>query len=289
MERPALWCGGDYNPEQWPEDIWREDARLMGEAGVNLVSLGVFAWARLEPSPNHYDFDWLDRVMALLHAHDVRVNLATATASPPPWLAHQHLDSLPVTREGLTLWPGSRQYYCPHSPAYRTAAQTLVTRLAELYQAHPALIMWHVNNEYGWHASECFCAISAQAFRDWLRRRYGTLDAMNQAWGTAFWSQLYGAWAEVNPPRVAPTYLNPTQQLDWKRFSSDSLLECFEMVCAILREFTPQIPVTTNFMGFFKPLDYWKWAAREEVVSHDSYPEPSDPLVAWSLNNAMNS
>jgi beta-galactosidase len=272
--------GGDYNPEQWPEEIWAEDARLMGEAGVNLVSVGIFSWSRLEPRPQEYELDWLDRVLDLLHAHGVFVDLGTATASPPPWLARLHPESLPVTADGVRLWQGSRQAYCPSSPAYRDAAAALVRRLAERYGTHPALVMWHVNNEYGCHVPECYCELSAQAFREWLRRRYGSVAALNEAWGTAFWSQDYADWEEVAPPRRTPTYANPSQQLDFRRFSSDALLECFELERSILAELTPDIPVTTNFMGFFKPLDYWRWAAREDVVSHDSYPDPADPHAA---------
>jgi beta-galactosidase len=271
--------GGDYNPEQWPEAIWLEDVRLMREAGVNLVSVGIFAWARLEPQPGQYDFAWLDRIMNLLHANDIRVDLATATASPPPWLARLHPASLPVTAQGVTLWPGSRQQYCPSSPAYRQAAQALVRRLAERYKDHPALALWHVNNEYACHVSECFCDESAQHFRRWLRERYGSLAALNAAWGTAFWSQQYGDWEEINPPRAAPTFQNPTQQLDWRRFCSDALLECFELERAILRELTPDVPLTTNFMHAFKPLNYWQWAAREDLVSLDMYPDPTDPTA----------
>jgi beta-galactosidase len=274
---PSLAYGGDYNPEQWPESAWPEDAELMRQAGVNLVSLGVFAWAKLEPRPGEYDFGWLDQVIELLHAQGVKINLATATASPPPWLARLHPESLPITADGVTLWPGSRQQYCPHSSAYRERAAALVERLAERYRDHPALVMWHINNEYACHVSECFCETSAAAFRAWLQRRYGSVEALNQAWGTAFWSQHYAEWDEINPPRSAPTFINPTQQLDWRRFSSDSLLECFEIERAILKRVTPDVPITTNFMGFFKPLDYWAWAAREDVVANDSYPEPHDP------------
>jgi beta-galactosidase len=274
---PHVFYGGDYNPEQWPEEVWEEDARLMGEAGVNLVSLGVFAWARLEPRPGSYDFGWLDGVMDLLHEHGVFVNLATATASPPPWLARLHPESLPVTEEGVTLWPGSRQQYCPSSPAYREAAARLVEQIATRYRDHPALLMWHVNNEYGCHASTCYCDRSAEAFRQWLQKRYGSLETLNEAWCTAFWSQRYDDWEEINPPRLAPYSRNPGQQLDFRRFTSDEVLALFTMERDILKRVTPDVPVTTNFMGFFKPLDYWSWAAEEDVVSHDSYPDPADP------------
>ncbi|HSR24348.1 MAG TPA: beta-galactosidase [Candidatus Eisenbacteria bacterium] len=277
MRLAHLAYGGDYNPEQWPEEVWREDVRLMREAGVNLVTLGVFAWSRLEPEPGGFDFGWLDRVIDLLHAGGVAVDLATATASPPPWLAHRHPESLPVLADGTRLWPGGRQQYCPSSPAYREAARRLVQALAGRYGRHPAVVLWHVNNEYGCHVPACWCDESAAAFRAWLRRRYGTLDALNEAWGTAFWSQRYSAWEEVLPPRRAPALGNPTQQLDFRRFSSDALLECFDMERAVLAERSPDVPVTTNFMGFFEPLDYWRWAAREDVVSNDAYPDPSDP------------
>jgi beta-galactosidase len=274
---PLVLYGGDYNPEQWERGVWREDVRLMQEAGVNLVSLGIFSWAQLEPQPGIYEFGWLDEVMDLLHTHGISVDLATATASPPPWLAARHPESLPVTAQGVTLWPGARQQYCPSSRVYREAAGALVRRLAERYKDHPALALWHINNEYGCHVSSCYCDASAAAFRAWLQQRYGTLAALNKAWGTAFWSQRYDAWDEINPPRAAPTFVNPTQQLDYRRFSCDELLACFEAERAILREVTPHVPVTTNFMGFFKPLDYWTWAAREDIVSNDSYPDPADP------------
>jgi beta-galactosidase len=274
---PHVLYGGDYNPEQWPKQVWKEDVRLMREVGVNLVSLGIFSWATLEPSPGEYDFGSLDGIMDLLHEGGVMVNLATATASPPPWLARLYPESLPVTKEGVTLNPGARQHYCPSSVAYKERAAQLVWRIAERYKDHPALALWHVNNEYGCHVAECYCDASAEHFREWLRTRYGDLDNLNEAWGTAFWSQRYGEWGEILPPRSAPTFANPTQQLDFRRFSSDALLELYEMEKEILRQATPEIPITTNFMGFFKPVDYWKWAPREDLISDDSYPDPSDP------------
>src|SRR5829696_6823339 len=277
--------GGDYNPDQWAEEIWQEDARLMREAGVNLVSLGIFSWAKLEPQPGEYDFAWLDQVMDLLHEHEVSVNLATPTASPPPWLVHHHPEILPVTADGTILWHGSRRHYCPHSSAYHEHVTRLVKKLAERYARHPALVMWHVDNEYACHVSECFCDASVTAFREWLQKRYGSLDALNQAWGTAFWSQHYSDWDEIHPPRVAPTFINPTHQLDWARFTSDSWIACFEEQKDILRDSTPTIPVTTNFMGFFKPVDYWRFASREDIVSNDNYPDTSEP--EWMVQAGM--
>lgn len=289
---PHLAYGGDYNPEQWPEAVWEEDVRLMGEAGVNLVTVAVFAWSRLETAPGEFDFGWLDRLLDLLHRAGIGVDLATATASPPPWLTRLHPEILPELADGTRLWPGGRQHYCPSSPAYREAARRLVTALADRYGSHPAVVLWHVNNEYGCHVPACWCDESAAAFRDWLQRRYGTVDALNDAWGTAFWSQRYTAWEEVLPPRRAPTFPNPTQVLDFRRFSSDALLECYELERAVLTERSPDIPVTTNFMGFFEPLDYWRWAAREDVVSNDAYPDPNDPdahLRAAMVDDLMRS
>jgi beta-galactosidase len=278
--------GGDYNPEQWPEEVWAQDVALMREAGVTLVSVGIFSWALLESEPGRYEFGWLDRVMDMLHEGGVRVDLATATASPPPWFSRAHPESLPVTADGRRMWPGGRQAYCPSSPAYREAAVRLVEALAGRYGEHPALAMWHVNNEYGCHVAQCFCDTSAAAFRDWLQRRYGDLDGLNAAWGTAFWSQRYYDWEEVGPPRLAPTFANPAQQLDYKRFSSDELLACFEVEREVLRRVTPDVPVTTNFMvPRFRGADYWAWAPRQDIVTNDHYlvATDGDPALQIAL------
>jgi beta-galactosidase len=271
--------GGDYNPEQWPESTWQDDVALMVEAGVSIVTLGVFSWALLEPAEGRYDFGWLDRIIDLLRDNGIAVDLATATASPPPWFSRRYPDSLPITREGHRLWPGSRQAYCPSSPHYRAASSRLAEALATRYGSHPALVMWHVNNEYGCHVPQCYCDVSAASFRRWLRHRYGELDRLNRAWGTAFWSQHYGDWEEILPPRLTPAQANPTQQLDWWRFSSDELLECFKAERDVLRRITPDTPITTNFMGAFKPVDYFSWAAEEDVVSNDHYLLGDDPAA----------
>ncbi|MHB8611412.1 MAG: beta-galactosidase [Candidatus Dormibacteraceae bacterium] len=277
---PHILYGGDYNPDQWPQNVWAEDVRLMQEAGVNFVSLGIFSWSRLQPSGDAWDFAWLDRVMDLLHDGGIAVDLATATASPPPWLSHQNPEMLPETADGVRLWHGGRQHYCPSSPVYRSAAKRLVDALAERYSKHPALAMWHVGNEFGCHVPACYCEVSAVAFRSWLQERYDSVEDLNRAWGTDFWSQRYSSWEEVVPPRRTPTWPNPGQHLDFMRFSSDELLACYEVERAVLRERSPGIPVTTNFMRFFKPLDYWKWADREDIVSDDVYQDPADPEAA---------
>jgi beta-galactosidase len=275
----GLCYGGDYNPEQWPRDVWAQDVRLMREAGVNLVTVGVFSWAWLEPEEGRFEFGWLDDVLDLLDRHGIMVDLATATAAPPPWFSRGHPESLPVTREGHRLWPGSRQTFCPSSAAYRAGAVRLAGSLAKRYAGHPALAMWHVHNEYGCHNGHCFCDASAEAFRVWLRRRYRDLDALNQAWGTAFWSQRYGDWDEIDPPRPAPTWVNPTKQLDWWRFSSCELLDCFRAEREVLARHTPSIPITTNLMAArFKTLDYWTWAPELDFIANDHYLLGEDPL-----------
>jgi len=285
MNFPHIIYGGDYNPEQWPEEVWLEDARLMQEAGVNLVSLGIFSWSKLQPGADTFDFDWLDRLMDLLHQYGVGVNLATPTASPPPWLVRRHPEILPVTDDGTTLWHGARRHYCPHSPAYHEHVKKIVTALADRYKSHPALVMWHVDNEYASGIVECFCEHSTAAFRQWLQEKYRSLDQLNHAWGTSFWSQAYGDWEEVHPPRKAPSFVNPTQRLDWARFNSDSWIACFDQQKSILNEHTPNVPITTNFMGFHKPVDYWKFAASEDLVSNDNYPDMYDPQ--WMVGSGM--
>ena len=249
----------------------------MQEAGVNIVSLAIFSWSRLEPEEGRYDFEWLDRIMDMLHAGGIAVDLATATASPPPWMSHAHPEMLPVLAGGTRLWHGARQHYCPSSPVYREGSRRLVERLAERYAKHPALAMWHVGNEYACHVPACYCDVSAAAFRAWLQDRHGSVADLNRAWGTDFWSQRYASWDEVIPPRTTPTWPNPSQQLDFMRFCSDELLACYEIEHSVLKAKTPDIPITTNFMRFFKPLDYWKWAEHEDIVSDDVYQDPADP------------
>jgi beta-galactosidase len=269
--------GGDYNPDQWPESVWEEDIRLMQEAGVNMVSLAIFSWAKIEPREGEWNFGWLDKLMDMLHAGGIWVDLATATAAPPPWMALKYPESRPMTRDGIVLYPGSRQGYCPHSSAYREGVARLATKMAERYGTHPGLAMWHINNEYACHVAESFTPAGEAAFRVWLQKRYGTLDVLNHAWGTAFWSQRYGDWAEIFPPRTTPTFVNPTHLLDWKRFSNDALVDLYRIEVDVLRRITPDVPVVTNFMGFFKATDYWTWAPHEDIVSDDCYPDPADP------------
>ncbi|MDX2826729.1 beta-galactosidase [Streptomyces ipomoeae] len=280
LRLPGIAYGGDYNPEQWPEEVWAEDMRLMREAGVTMVSVGIFSWALLEPAEGRYDFSRMDRLLALLHENGIAADLATPTACPPAWFFRAHPEALPVDRDGRTLSYGSRQTFCPSSPAYRTAALRIAGVLAERYADHPAVAMWHVHNEYGCHNAACYCDTSAAAFRTWLKAKYGNdLDALNHAWGTTFWSQWYYDWEEIIPPRATGADHNPTHQLDWRRFCSDELLSLFTAERDVLRRAAPDIPATTNFMVVhnFDKLDYWRWAPELDIVSNDHYLQSTDP------------
>lgn len=257
---PAFLYGGDYNPEQWPEEVWHEDVRLMREAGVNTATIGVFSWSSLEPREGVYDFGWLDRVMDLLHEHGIQAILATPTASPPPWFTLAHPDGLPVTAEGVRLVHGSRDTYNPASPEYREACRRITTALAERYGQHPALAMWHVHNEYG---SISYGPVTDAAFRRWLQERYADLETLNHTWNTAFWSQRYGSWEEILAPQATQYLPNPAQVLDFKRFSADLLSECLREQVTILREITPDVPLTTNFMlPTWNHYDQWTSLSR---------------------------
>ncbi|MGW3136286.1 beta-galactosidase [Streptomyces sp. NPDC001139] len=276
--RGRILFGGDYNPEQWPEETWQEDVRLMKDAGVNSVTLGVFSWAKLEPRPGERDFGWLDTLMDLMHENGIGVVLATPTSSPPPWLGRLHPETLPRDEDGRTEWWGGRQHFSHSSAVYRRHAAAITEDLAARYGRHPALTLWHINNEY---CTYDYGDEAAARFRHWLRARHGTLDALNSAWGTAFWSQGYGDWEEVLPPRHAHYLKNPGQVLDFKRFTSDMLLECYVAERDIVRRYTPpHIPVTTNFMPLWSGQDAWRWAEEEDVVSVDLYPDPRDPFGA---------
>jgi beta-galactosidase len=275
--------GGDYNPEQWEPSIWREDVELMKRAGVNLVTMGVFAWASLEPEPDVFTFEWLDEVMDLLHSAGISVDLATPTMAPPVWLSKQFPDTLPVMADGETFGFGNRLHYDPSSPVYRERAAIIARSLAERYSRHPALAMWHISNEYG---PTAYNEQSSVAFRAWLRRRYGSLDALNDAWYTRFWSQTYTDWNQVDVPAVPRSWMNPARQLDFKRFVSDALLECFVAERDIVRSYRDDIPIVTNFMRFYRNADYWTWAAQEDAVALDIYPNPgeADSWVAAAFN-----
>lgn len=263
--------GGDYNPEQWPEETWHEDVRLMREAQVNTVTIGVFSWSSIEPREGEYEFGWLDRIMDLMAANGIDVVLATPTASPPPWFSFAHPEALPVTADGIRLLHGSRDTYNPAAPAYRAAARRVAAALAERYSFHPALRMWHLHNEYG---TVSYGPETDKAFRTWLREKYGALERLNSCWNTAFWSQGYGEWEHILAPQTTQYLPNPSQVLDFKRFSADLLRDCLREQVEVVRSYRAEVPVTTNFMlPSWNHYDQWDLAAEIDDVSVDHYPD----------------
>ncbi|WP_326554065.1 beta-galactosidase [Micromonospora sp. NBC_01813] len=280
----ALGC--DYNPEQWSPQVWREDVALMRQAGVDLVAINIFGWSSVEPRPGEYDFTALDEVVELLHTAGIRLNLGTGTASPPPWLTTRHPEVLPQAADGTTRFPGGRQAWCPSSPVFRERALALVEQVARRYGEHPALALWHVSNELGCHNALCYDEASAVAFRRWLRQHYGSVEALNDAWATAFWSQGYSDWDEVAPPRANLSVPNPAQVLDFHRFSSAELLEHYRAEAAVLRRHSAA-PITTNLMvtAHIRNLDYWSWAPELDLIANDHYLDHrlGDPVAELSF------
>jgi len=268
----SLRYGGDYNPEQWPRETWVEDVALMQQAGVNLVSINIFSWGLIEPTEGVYDFAQLDEIVELLSGAGIDIDLGTPTASPPAWFWKKYPHARPVTRDGVPLGFGSRGMASPSSPEYRRAAVAVTEQLARRYGAHPAVAMWHVHNEYGAPVSDSYDDASVVAFREWLRARYGSVEAVNDAWGTTFWGQRYGQWDEIDAPRTAASVVNPAQRLDFARFTSDALLECYIGERDAIRTYSPNLPVTTNFMATSCPsMDLWKWSREVDVVANDHY------------------
>ena len=269
--------GGDYTPEQWPRETWIEDVALMREAGVTLVSVGIFAWALIETAEGVYDFEWLDEIIDLLHGNGIAVDLGTPTASPPAWFFAAYPDARVVTREGVTMSFGSRGMASHSSPEYRAASARIAGTLAERYGNHPAVVLWHVHNEYGVPVGEDYSPNAVLAFREWLKSRYGSLDELNRAWGTAFWGQHYGEWGHIGAPAAAPSVVNPAQRLDFARFTDHQLRACFVAEREAIREHASQ-PITTNFMAnSSSTADLWAWGREVDIVSDDHYLWAADP------------
>jgi beta-galactosidase len=263
-----LLYGGDYNPEQWHEtpEVWDEDMRLMREAGVNTVSLGIFSWVTIEPEEGVYHWDWLDSMMDKLHANQVGVNLATPSGAKPSWMAQKYPEIRRVSENGIRDKQRGRHNHCPTSPVYRAKVHEMNTRLAERYGKHPALQLWHISNEYGGY---CYCDLCLGAFQQWLRVRYNDdLNALNRAWWTRFWSHTYTDWSQIDAIDSDVHGL----QLDWRRFMTDQVTGFLQNELEPIRRITPDVPATTNFMGTYDAYNYWKLAEPLDVVCWDAYP-----------------
>ncbi len=276
IRRKGICYGGDYNPEQWPQEVWADDIRLMKMAGVNFVSVAIFSWALLQPSEDEFEFSWLDKIMDMMGEAGIGVDLATPTAAQPAWLSRTYPEILPVSKEGMRYSYGSRQCYCPNSTDWKRAASRIARKVVERYKDHPALVMWHTNNEYTCHVQECYCDNCAAAFRLWLEKRYGSVEGVNRVWGTKFWSQYYYDWMDILPPRKTTAQPNPAHVLDYRRFMNDSVLDLYLMEKKIIEDISPQVEVMTNFMMTWKDLDLFQWAEHVDVVTWNSYPDP-DP------------
>ncbi|CAN5480110.1 beta-galactosidase [soil metagenome] len=270
-KHPALWHGGDYNPEQWPREVWDEDMRLMRLARFDVATIGVFSWVTLEPSEGVYEFGWLDELIAKLTEADRWFILATPSAAAPAWLSQKYPETLRTGPDRVRHLHGNRVNYSLGSQVYRDKVQGIARKLAERYGAHPRLLAWHVSNEYG--GVPDYSAESVAAFRLWLQNRYGTLDALNAAYWTAFWSHTYTDWGQIEPPGE-PYGETAIQGLtvDWRRFVTDQTVEFMLHEAAPLREISPAVPITTNLMSTHNGLNYRKFAEHLDFVSWDSYP-----------------
>ena len=280
---PYIYYGGDYNPDQWPEEIWQEDMRLFKLAGINIITIPNFSWAKLQPAEDRYDFEWLDRVLDLAAKNGIYVCLATSTAAQPAWMSLKYPEILPVDIQGRKKTHGGRVNFCPNSQVYREFSTKLASHLALRYKDHPALLVWHIANEYG--GNYCYCEHCAAEFRNWLKKRYGTIEELNKRWNMSFWGHTVYEWDEIVPPsylnemgmatwRVPPAEFTCFQgiSLDYNRFMSESILECYLGEYQAIKAITPNIPITTNLMGTYKPLDYFDWAKHMDIVSWDNYP-----------------
>jgi beta-galactosidase len=281
---PRLWFGGDYNPDQWPEATRREDWRLMKLCHATTMSVGIFAWSQLEPEPGRYDWSWLDEAFERLPKAGVRIALATPSAAHPRWLSAMHPEVQAVDERRVRLPHGVRQRFCPSSPVYREEVARIDRALAERYRGHSALVLWHVSNEYG---PACWCDLCAERFRAWLRDRYGDLATLNAQWWSSFWSHRFGDWSEVIPPYADCSVVPDGLVLDWKRFQSHQVCDFFKHEVAVLKSVTPDVPVTTNLMGFFAGLDYAKFADAMDVVSWDCYADVGGDPAHPACDHAM--
>ena len=277
--------GGDYNPDQWiaTPGIWDEDMRLMRLAGCNAASVGIFSWAALEPEEGRFTFDWLDTIMDKIAANNGHTILATPSGSKPAWLSRAYPESCRVNEDGSRQRHGGRHNHCRTSPAYREKCRTINTKLAERYKDHPALVLWHVSNEY--NGGDCYCDLCIEAFQKWLRSKYQTIENLNSAYWSSFWSHIFPDFDYVFPTDKGIHAL----MMDWERFKTHQTIDFFKDESGPLRAIAPNVPVTTNFMNLSDTLDYWAFSKAVDVVSWDSYPnwhEFEDELGA-AIQNAF--
>ena len=278
---PHFLHGGDYNPDQWPAEIWDDDMRLMKAAGCNAMSVGIFSWVHLEPSEGRFTFEWLDTIMDKLAANGAFAVLATPSGSKPAWMSEQYPEICRVGSDGRREPHRGRHNHCPTSPVYRRKVELINARLAERYKDHPALLLWHLSNEYG---GECHCELCYAAFREWLKRRYGTLEDLNRAWWAAFWGHDVTDWEQIRPVDGS---MHGTM-LDWRRFVTHQTADFMQAEIAPLKRLAPGVPVTTNMMGTWADgLDNWKLAPHLDVVAWDNYPFYHDRDGDWKTAAAI--
>ncbi len=262
-----------YYPEQFPEERWVIDARMMRDAGLNMVRIAEFAWAKMEPANGRYNWHWLDEAIETLAAAGLDIILGTPTAAPPAWLSQAHPDILRVDADGHTRQHGTRRHTCPNSPTYHHFSRRIVQAMVRRYGRHPGIIGWQIDNEFGGGKSgRCYCSHCATAFHQWLQKRYGRIAALNDAWGAVFWSQTYGDWAEIMPPDGRIDKKNPSHLLDYYRFCSDSIVSYQQEQINIIRSGAPGRFVTHNFMGLFRDVNQFDLAAPLDLVTWDNYP-----------------
>lgn len=282
--------GGDYNPEQWPEEIWEEDMRLFALAGIDIVTLNVFSWAALQPDENTYHFEKLDRIMDLVEANGLKVCMATSTAAHPAWMAKKYPDILRTEFNGMKRKFGSRHNSCQNSPTYRKYSALLAKKLAERYGKRKSIVAWHICNEYG---GECYCENCEKAFRIWLQKKYGTIENLNRAWNTAFWGHTFYDWDEIVLPNLLSEHFEENKttfqgiSLDYRRFNSEGMLDCFKAEYDAVKSVVPDAKITTNLMGFYKPLDYQMWARSMDFISWDNYPANEDPYSRIAMSHDL--
>lgn len=288
---PRINCflhGGDYNPDQWLDcpDILEKDIDLMHKAHVNCVSIGIFSWALLEPEEGVYDFAWLDEVIERLHKGGIYVILATPSGARPAWMAQHHEEVLRVNERHQRMHFGHRHNHCLTSPYYREKVRQLDTALADRYAAHPAVILWHLGNEF---SGECHCPLCQEAFRSWLKNKYGTLENLNKKWWTTFWSHRYTDWAQIEAPSPMTDTSNLSMRVDWQRFITHQCKTFIDMERQAVQSVSPALPCTANLMERFWDYDYFSLAESMDIVSWDSYPEwHSGDDIARAAEFAMN-